>query len=153
MEKRASSAAAWARRVTRLLDWGDGERYAFRPHLLGALDQLVEGASRGPGAVDNIGALLKVAYVLRRKHASPAAADVLLGALTQCPEARRIVLTRWTAGSRRARYGSDLSPVRLELAPRADAARPAGAVPLATLWAPSMDLRARHLRSKTKEKK
>jgi hypothetical protein len=133
-----------AKRVTRLLSRATGQRYAFRPEALPRVGAMVEEAALGPHAVEDLGSLLKLVFVLRSKHRSFAAARQLVGILRRSNRARRIIATHWSVG-RRARRNADLTATRTELAPHLEAKAPPGSTKVLAFLTPGQELRGRRL--------
>lgn len=152
MTKEGSSSKQLVMKITRMMVRGATERYAFPSHVRERLGALVDGAASAPHAVADVGAVLKLIHVLKKKHASPSAAEVVTEALKRSPRARRIVALHWSGGRRRPRRGADGLPVKTGLAPHV-AERPKGGVSASSFMSPGRDLRSAHLEKRIMRRK
>lgn len=130
--------------LTRQLKRED-EGYGWPAYVRANIQDRVQTAARGPKAVAEVGALLKLIAVLRGKHRSPKAASALTDILQSSPEARRVIALHWSGGGQQPKMGPDLLPVKTGRAPHIDARPEAKSQRASTFLPAGTDLRSAHL--------
>jgi hypothetical protein len=113
------SASMLVKRITRMLERGEGERYRFSVVSLGAIARTIDRAVVSDQAIESVGALLKLVFVLRTKHASPSAARAIVEQLRRSPGAMSIIDLHWSSG--RSLRGAANGGALPRLAPHVDA--------------------------------
>lgn len=145
-----SSPKKLVARIARCFRRGEHERYLIPETSVPIIARVIDGAANGPGAVAEIGAVLKLIRNLRGPYASPTAATALVGILRSSPAALRVIRSHWTS-ARRPRVGADLSPLPKQTAPQmTTSALRAGELTVASFLTPGREARAEHVRRQSR---
>lgn len=137
------SAEATLTRLAKTLQRDPEGRYVYPPSADALLARTVETAAQGEGAVGNVGAILKLIYVLRGKLGADEAAQALVRALRGSEPAMRIIALHWSGGSSEASAGPSLLPRAPKRAPHVALKDVPGAIKASAFLTPGMDQRGR----------
>jgi hypothetical protein len=141
-----SGAKKLVARIARCFLRGQDERYLIPDNRLPAISALIEQAANGPGAVREIGGVLKLIRLLRGPYASPTAAAAMVGILRRSPQALRVVRRHWS-GAPRPRFGADLQPLAPARAPQMPTSPVQdGGLTVASFLTPGREARSEHAR-------
>jgi hypothetical protein len=126
-------ALGWLRRPV------PGGAFEWKPGGPAAVGRYLERAMKGPEAVAAVGGLLRLTSALRRRLASPAAADALAAVLRATPGVLPLVRRHWSGDRGRRtlqRFHAALGEAPAARAPKTGAAAGPGALPLRQLIDP-----------------